>query len=181
MKAAFYGKSKLYCSVACQSGIKKSTHQQQTTGGTKRTYDSMSHVVSNNNIETISASTSVQQQHEKPNISLTTATSLSTASTNTQHQLPPTPITPSVKVQKINQINQQQNLQSPITPVAHNSSTNSFFNQITTPQQPVTTVVKSPSTNVVSSFSWPYYIEYEHENAEAAPVYAFKHVSSQVT
>jgi hypothetical protein len=30
VKAAFYGKSKLYCSVACQNGIKKQQPQQQS-------------------------------------------------------------------------------------------------------------------------------------------------------
>ena len=36
VKAAFYGKSKLYCSVACQNGKKLPTHQQQ---GVKRTIE----------------------------------------------------------------------------------------------------------------------------------------------
>lgn len=39
VKDAFYGKSKLYCSVACQSGIKK----QQQSQGTKRTIDSLNY------------------------------------------------------------------------------------------------------------------------------------------
>jgi hypothetical protein len=72
-----------------------------------------------------------------------------TTSIVTQPQLPPTPTTPSNKIQKLNHVNQTQ---SP-------------------------TVVKSPNINLASGFSWPYYIEYEHENTEAAPVYAFKHVS----
>lgn len=41
VKAAFYGKSKLYCSVACQNGIKK--QQQQVTQGTKRTIESLNY------------------------------------------------------------------------------------------------------------------------------------------
>lgn len=40
VKAAFYGKSKLYCSVACQNGIKQ---QQQQTQGTKRTIESLNY------------------------------------------------------------------------------------------------------------------------------------------
>jgi len=39
VKAAFYGKAKLYCSMACQNGTKK---QQSTVGGVKRTIDSVS-------------------------------------------------------------------------------------------------------------------------------------------
>jgi hypothetical protein len=39
VKAAFYGKAKLYCSMACQNGTKK---QQSNVGGVKRTLDSVS-------------------------------------------------------------------------------------------------------------------------------------------
>ncbi|RNA01480.1 hypothetical protein BpHYR1_011007 [Brachionus plicatilis] len=39
VKAAFYGKSKLYCSVACQNGIKK--QQQQQNHGIKRTVEAL--------------------------------------------------------------------------------------------------------------------------------------------
>ena len=93
-----------------------------------------------------------------------------------QTQLPPTPTTTSNnKIQKLS----HQTTQSPIIQTLSNS--NSFnFNQIPSTQQQqqqqqqITTVVKSP--NLTTGFSWPYYIEYEHENAEAAPVYAFKHV-----
>ena len=41
VKAAFYGKSKLYCSVACQNGIKKQQQQQQQNHGVKRTIESV--------------------------------------------------------------------------------------------------------------------------------------------
>lgn len=51
VKAAFYGKSKLYCSVACQNdvnGVKKQQQQQQQPHqqpkqGTKRPIDAVSH------------------------------------------------------------------------------------------------------------------------------------------
>jgi hypothetical protein len=93
-----------------------------------------------------------------------------TTSIVTQPQLPPTPTTPSNKIQKLNHVNQTQ------SPTIPNSSSFSFNQALTQPQQ-ITTVVKSPNINLASGFSWPYYIEYEHENTEAAPVYAFKHVS----
>lgn len=43
VKAAFYGKSKLYCSVACQNGIKKQQQQNQQSQGTKRTIESLNY------------------------------------------------------------------------------------------------------------------------------------------
>jgi hypothetical protein len=40
VKAAFYGKSKLYCSVACQNGVKKQ-QQSQPSQGVKRTIEAV--------------------------------------------------------------------------------------------------------------------------------------------
>jgi hypothetical protein len=96
-----------------------------------------------------------------------------TTSIASQPQLPPTPTTPSNKIQKLNHVNQTP---SPTIQTLSNSSSFSFNQALSQPQQ-ITTVVKSPNINFATGFSWPYYIEYEHENTEAAPVYAFKHVS----
>ena len=41
VKAAFYGKSKLYCSVACQNGVKKQQQQTQPNQGIKRTVEAV--------------------------------------------------------------------------------------------------------------------------------------------
>ena len=151
MKAAFYGKSKLYCSVACQSGgIKK---PQQSA---KRPYDAISS----------NESSASQPQNDAKQ---------SSTSTVSQSQLPLTPITPNAaKVQKVNHVNSTSQLPTPaVTPSTTTipSTNNLILNSISQ----VTTVVKSPNTSS-AQFSWPYYIEFENENAEAAPVYAFKHV-----
>lgn len=53
VKAAFYGKSKLYCSVACQNG-KRNPQQQQQSHGVKRTIDALNYSINSGQAQTIS-------------------------------------------------------------------------------------------------------------------------------